>query len=153
MTQPVDNPVDNRSAGYVCPQCGPDPAGDDEHTRTHHTWAPSGESDWQPVVNCATCKDGGHVLVSLAECEQLTAVAEAARALVASEAARDDPSIDDSDWLAGNRQAMTALTAAVNALGADDRWDEDTLAGAKRRAKTRSDALAEMDAPEATDAG
>lgn len=23
---------------YVCPQCGPDPAGDDSHTLTHHTF-------------------------------------------------------------------------------------------------------------------
>jgi hypothetical protein len=25
-------------SNYVCPQCGPDPAGEEEHARTHHTF-------------------------------------------------------------------------------------------------------------------
>ena len=29
--------------GYVCPQCGPDPAGPAAHTRSHHTWHGGGE--------------------------------------------------------------------------------------------------------------
>jgi len=48
------------------------------------------------------------------------ALIEAARALVASEAAREDVTVGDIDWIAANRAAMAALTAAVNALDAPE---------------------------------
>lgn len=30
---------------YVCPQCGPDPAGADAHAESHHTWPPGNVLD------------------------------------------------------------------------------------------------------------
>jgi len=56
----------------------------------------------------------------MSDTTRLAAVVEAARALVASEASRYDGSIDTDEWIAANRAAMDALTAAVNALDAPE---------------------------------
>jgi hypothetical protein len=50
-------------------------------------------------------------------------IIEAARALVASEATRADETIPHDVWLATNRAAMDALTAAVDALNAPEAID------------------------------
>lgn len=36
--RPASAPPSPPVGGYVCPQCGPDPAGADAHAETHHTW-------------------------------------------------------------------------------------------------------------------
>lgn len=45
-------------ASYVCPQCGPDPAGAWQHTQTHHVWH-GGEEDAavlaSDVTTCQQC--------------------------------------------------------------------------------------------------
>lgn len=61
--------------------------------------------------------------VLTAQYAQLVALADAARAVVANWATRDDETIPNDEWLRTNAEAWDALTAAVDALDAPEATD------------------------------
>lgn len=123
---------DRRNAAYVCPQCGPDPAGAWEHSQTHHVWHGSDGH------NHSICEEQISDIRAMAEAEVSRLTQERDEARDEAELAR----VARAQWAQMLREERRATEGFGEVVEAAKAW----------RACTNPELVSEIDALGAVDA-